>query len=326
MADTPLISIIIPVHNVAPYLRRCIESVRNQDIRDIEIILVENLSTDNSPEICREYAATDLRIKVLTIDTAGPSIARNSGLDIATAPYIGFIDSDDWIDPEMYSTMLREMQRHDAQSAYCNFMLDYDDGTSKSVFPDTGAVTVLDTKAAQRDIIMERSTSSPCVRLYQRDFFKSHRFPVGKFFEDHATLYRWIADCNRIVHIDSPFYHYFMRADSTCHSVQSSPQKAIDIFYAEYDRLAYIEANDIFSGDELIDARTHIIKQSVSHMRNYLSSTRAPMGDNELKKMREAILKCLRYSKDEIRPRTYNKLRRIAYFWPLYYLSHRKRK
>ena len=100
------VSVIIPVHNTAPYLRRCIESVRNQTLKDIEIILVDNLSTDDSPSICDEYANIDSRVRVLHLDEAGLSIARNAGIEIATAPYIGFIDSDDYIEPTMYENML----------------------------------------------------------------------------------------------------------------------------------------------------------------------------------------------------------------------------
>lgn len=105
------VSVIIPVHNTAPYLRRCIESVRNQTLKDIEIILVDNLSTDDSPSICDEYANIDSRVKVLHLDEAGLSIARNAGIEIATAPYIGFIDSDDYIEPTMYETCCQPCYR-----------------------------------------------------------------------------------------------------------------------------------------------------------------------------------------------------------------------
>ena len=105
------VSVIIPVHNTAPYLRRCIESVRNQTLKDIEIILVDNLSTDDSPSICDEYANIDSRVKVLHLDEAGLSIARNAGIEIATAPYIGFIDSDDYIEPTMYETCCQSWYR-----------------------------------------------------------------------------------------------------------------------------------------------------------------------------------------------------------------------
>lgn len=322
----PKISVIIPVHNVEPYIDRCVMSVRNQTLQDIEIILVENLSTDNSLKKCREHEAADPRVKVLVLDVAGPSSARNAGVKAATAPYIGFIDSDDWIDPETYETLLGAAKRHNVEMAYCNYRLDYEDGSFKSVFPDTGKTTPVDIPQLQRDIILERSTSSPCVRIYPREFFDTRQFPVGKFYEDHATMYRWIGCYKRAVYVDIPFYHYFMRKGSTCHSYSTDTGKIIDLFNAEYERLEYIEQHGIFTDpDELREARTHIIKQSISHLKTYISAIgRSNFNDAELKRMRHNLLKCLSYSRKEIKPRTYNKLRRIAYIWPIYFLLHSK--
>ena len=106
---SPKVSVIVPVHNTAPWLDRCVESVRAQTLRDIEIILVENRSTDASPELCDAYPAADARIRVLHLAEAGLSRARNAGLAVATAPYVGFVDSDDYIEPDMFggSTTLR---------------------------------------------------------------------------------------------------------------------------------------------------------------------------------------------------------------------------
>ena len=92
MENSYLVSVVIPVHNTAPYLHKCVESVRNQSLKEIEIILVENMSTDNSAEICDEYAKMDSRIKVLHLSVAGLCVARNAGIDVATAPYIGFAE------------------------------------------------------------------------------------------------------------------------------------------------------------------------------------------------------------------------------------------
>ena len=101
MKEEPLVSIIIPVHNTVSYLHKCVESIRNQTLKQIEIILVDNLSVDGSSDLCDEYALIDSRIKVLHLPIAGLSIARNAGMQVATAPYIGFIDSDDYIDSVM---------------------------------------------------------------------------------------------------------------------------------------------------------------------------------------------------------------------------------
>ena len=136
------VSVIIPVHNTAPYLRRCIESVRNQTLKDIEIILVDNLSTDDSPSICNEYANIDSRVKVLHLDEAGLSIARNAGIEIATAPYIGFIDSDDYIEPTMYENMLSAMVQNKVYMVYCNFCFEYEDGCIEQKYPDKNILVV----------------------------------------------------------------------------------------------------------------------------------------------------------------------------------------
>ena len=108
-----LVSIIVPVHNTADYLHKCIESLRSQTLQQIEIILVDNLSVDGSSEICDEYAKIDKRIKVLHLSIAGLSIARNAGMRIASAPYIGFVDSDDYVEPAMFEKMLDAMVQSD---------------------------------------------------------------------------------------------------------------------------------------------------------------------------------------------------------------------
>ena len=109
MESNYLVSVIIPVHNTAPYLHKCVESVRNQSLKEIEIILVENMSIDNSAEICDEYAKIDSRIKVIHLPIAGLCIARNAGIDAATAPYIGFVDSDDYVKQNYISTYANEI-------------------------------------------------------------------------------------------------------------------------------------------------------------------------------------------------------------------------
>lgn len=106
MENNYLISVIVPVHNTVNYLRKCIESIRNQSLENIEIILVDNLSTDGSSEVCDEYASMDTRVKVIHLSVANASVARNAGIDVASAPYIGFIDSDDYIDANMYEELL----------------------------------------------------------------------------------------------------------------------------------------------------------------------------------------------------------------------------
>ena len=117
----PLISVIIPVYNVEKYLNRCVQSVCNQTYHNLEIILVDDGSTDNSGKLCDEWAVKDLRIKVIHKDNGGLSSARNIGLDNAKGEYIGYVDSDDWIDMEMYSYLWTILKSYQVDVAFCDF-------------------------------------------------------------------------------------------------------------------------------------------------------------------------------------------------------------
>ena len=115
------ISVIVPVYKVEPYLKQCVDSIINQTYKNLEIILVDDGSTDNCGKICDEYASKDNRIKVLHIENGGPAVARNAGLDIATGKYIGYVDSDDYIEPDMYETLYNAMIKTNAGLVVCNW-------------------------------------------------------------------------------------------------------------------------------------------------------------------------------------------------------------
>ena len=115
----PKISVIVPVYNVEKYLRKCIESILNQTFREFELILVDDGSTDSSGKICDEYALKDSRIKVIHKENGGASSARNAGLDVAKGEYIGFVDSDDWIEMDMYGELYRLIKENNTDISVC---------------------------------------------------------------------------------------------------------------------------------------------------------------------------------------------------------------
>lgn len=117
----PKISIIVPVYNVENYVSKCIESIINQTYKDVEIIIVNDGSTDKSGDICDYYSKKDARIILIHQENQGLSMARNNALDIASGDYIGFVDSDDWIAPDMYGTLYNNAIEHDADISMCNF-------------------------------------------------------------------------------------------------------------------------------------------------------------------------------------------------------------
>ena len=125
----PELSIIVPVYKVEEYLPKCIDSILAQTFNDFELILIDDGSPDRCGEICDEYAAKDSRIKVIHQKNQGVSAARNAGLDIATGTYLGFVDSDDWIESEMYETMILTAEKEQADSVICGINFYHDDGT-----------------------------------------------------------------------------------------------------------------------------------------------------------------------------------------------------
>lgn len=318
----PLVSIIIPVHNMALYMRRCIESVRNQTLQNIEIILVDNLSSDSSSLICDEYAQLDSRIKVLHLDEAGLSIARNAGLDVASSLYIGFVDSDDYIEPDMYEKMFSAIEEYQAGVAYCNFCYESENGVLQQIYPDTGNVYLRSSKEVQEDIIMEKVSSSSCTKLFRKDLFEYNRFPNGMYFEDHTTIYRWLGEYDKIVWIDEAFYHYLQRHDSICHTIDT--QKRFHYFLAEYERLSFIETQQLFDGSRLFEARNFIIKNCIQHINECIKVDRSVGPFNVLVgEMRKRLKQWLKYGRSDLTKNNYKRLRKISFFWLLYYSTHR---
>ena len=119
MNNNPKISVIVPVYKVEKYLDRCVESIVNQTYKNLEIILVDDGSPDNCPVMCDEWAEKDERIRVIHKENGGLADARNAGMNIATGDYIGFVDSDDWIEPNMYEVLLKNALKYDADISRC---------------------------------------------------------------------------------------------------------------------------------------------------------------------------------------------------------------
>lgn len=210
--EGPLISVIVPIYKVEPYLRRCIESIIKQDYQNIEIILVDDGSPDRCGQICEEYALQDTRIKVIHRPNGGLSAARNSGLEICSGEYIGFVDSDDYIHPEMYSRLYKDILDYNTRLAFCHC-----DKFSGEKIPN-GDIT-LGRECRDKDYVMERSMSetkwwSAWAKLYHRSLFDGIRFPNNRINEDYAIMMFIYDRCDKIVIDYNKLYHYFQREGS----------------------------------------------------------------------------------------------------------------
>lgn len=210
--DNMVISIIIPVYNVEKYLRRCIDSVIKQSYKNLEIILVDDGSPDNSGPICDEYAKKDVRIRVIHKANGGLSDARNAGLDIATGEYIGFVDSDDYIAEDMYELLLHNILEFDADIAICGYAHVYDKHFTKCNL--SGQKYIYNNAEAMKLVLGNKINSYYWNKLYKKELFSKFRLPVGKVFEDIFTQHLLFAKAKTVVYQDSIKYFYFMSPQS----------------------------------------------------------------------------------------------------------------
>jgi glycosyltransferase involved in cell wall biosynthesis len=211
------ISVIVPIYKVEKYLKRCVDSIINQTCRNLEIILVDDGSPDNSGLICDEYARIDPRVRVIHKSNGGLSDARNAGIEIATGEYIGFVDSDDFIHPEMFSDLYERIRKHDADIAQCSFR-----AVTEDAFIDPGADNekVISNLEALRLIYTPFKVDYIVAwdKLYRKQLFDSIRFPVSKIHEDEYTTYKLFYLSGKIVVIDKKYYYYYQSPDSIIRS------------------------------------------------------------------------------------------------------------
>lgn len=180
-----MISVIIPVYNSAPYLEQCLNSVLSQTYPNLEVICVDDGSTDISKHIIQKFVEEDSRVILVSQPNSGVSTARNAGLDIAHGEYITFVDSDDEIEPDMYETLLDLLLRYKADIAHCGYKKMHLDGTVKDVL-GTGELLVQDSSEASKCLITgQHFVGSPCTKLYKQELFSNIRFvPELKINED----------------------------------------------------------------------------------------------------------------------------------------------
>ncbi|MBE7064724.1 MAG: glycosyltransferase [Ruminococcaceae bacterium] len=220
--NMPLISIIVPVYKVENYLDRCVESIVNQTYKRLEIILVDDGSPDNSPAICDSWSERDPRIKVIHKRNGGAAEARNAGLDVASGEYIGFVDSDDYIDKDMYRCMLAELEKSCADIACCKSLTVSNDDENACVPRGTYDVKFLNSKETVEAIFAFRIGTSFWRRLFHKNLFDDIRFPIGEINEEYPLLVPLAAKSSGTVLIEKVFYYYRDRSDSVTGTLHKS--------------------------------------------------------------------------------------------------------
>lgn len=212
--EQPLISIIVPVYKVEAYLDKCISSIVSQTYQNLEIILVDDGSPDNCPAMCDDWAEKDDRIRVIHKSNGALSDARNAGMAIASGELMGFVDSDDWISPDMYQILYENMVSTDSDLAACGVEMIWEDGRPSRMLTKPGGC-VLNREEAMHAIVAESWLKQPVwYKLYKTALVKDIPFPVGKCHEDVFWSYQAVARAGRVSVTDHVGYYYLQRSSS----------------------------------------------------------------------------------------------------------------
>lgn len=242
------VSVIVPVYNVQAYLKECLDSIRAQTCSDLEIICVDDGSTDDSASILAAYAAQDMRIKIITQDNAGLSAARNRGIKEAHGAYICFVDSDDRIQPTYVEALRQALLMENASIAVCDMIYFTETGTT--AFSDGG---VFSHTNARLFPLLVTINNSACNKLFRMDLFQDCLFPKGMLYEDLATIPILLYKAERVVKVNAPLYAYRQRAGSIRHTIS---ERIFDIYDAIERCQSYVHRHG--NEEEIISALKHL--------------------------------------------------------------------
>lgn len=234
-----LISIIVPVYGVEMFLDKCVESLTNQKNVNLEIILVDDGSPDKCPEICDMWAKRDQRVRVIHKKNGGLSDARNAGLEIAMGQFIAFVDSDDWVDSNLYYTLLSALKKSNSDVACCKIVKVWENENKCLKGEYSGEYRLYDTEAALFELITDGDVQQVVWnKLYRRTVLYNIMFEVGKFNEDEFWTYQVLGNANQVVVVDYAGYYYLQRNGSIMGSTYSI--KRLDAIDAKVYRQEYL--------------------------------------------------------------------------------------
>ncbi len=209
MSQQPLISVIVPVYNAVAFLDECLSSIVGQTYRNLEIIVVDDGSTDGSAQMCDSWAGKDQRIRVIHQPNCGHSAARNAALDVMTGSLVTMVDSDDVLHPRFVEILLDTMTATGADIAVCDYIPFSGSALSFPQPDERRTHTAFNRQEATLAVFYQQGlTHSPWARLFKASLFNDIRFPLGIIYEDLAIIYPLLQQCNRVVTIPDVLYGY----------------------------------------------------------------------------------------------------------------------
>lgn len=215
MNNQPLLTIIVPVYNILEYLPRCVRSITAQTYRNLEILLVDDGSMDGTGELCDELAKEDGRIRVIHKENGGSSSARNLAIEQAKGEYLGFVDSDDYISPDMYECLYQGIVEYQVPVAQIGRdEIDAEGNMLPNICEPPQEATCFEGEEFLRELLMHRGDCSFCTKLVKKDLLKEERFPVGLLNEDFYLLIKILPTIGKLVSLPGQAYHVFYRIGS----------------------------------------------------------------------------------------------------------------
>lgn len=275
----PVLSIIVPIYKVEKYLNKCIESILNQTFNEYELILVNDGSPDLCLDICRKYEKSDSRVIVIDKENGGISSARNVGLDIAKGKYIGFVDSDDWVEKSMYETLISIAEKYNADIVHCEYIEAMDE-SAKIVQEKKIIEKCLEKDEALDNLYNELTVSSAIAwnKIYKKELFNGIRYPVGKIHEDEFITYKLIYKANKVVYTNEKLYYYRNTPNSITNS--SFNLKRLDYYEALEERIRFFDK---------VNNKKMLGKTIIHYYFKLIGSYYSNKDANDKKKMEEII-------------------------------------
>ena len=247
----PLLTVVIPVYNVEKYLKRCIESILIQEWKNYDILLVDDGSTDNSPQICDDYAKTYDFISVIHKKNGGLSAARNTGISNAEGEYVYFPDSDDWIEPDTFLALAEALESQEFD--IISFNREFVKGEEDAIVSEPEVTQVFEGKDAFMQMLKHSYiTGFANDKVYRKSLFTEHniQFPIGKYYEDLGTNYKLFLSAKKVYATNQKYYHYLI--DNPDSITQSWNEKKFrdmfgfykEIFYSDFVR-SYLNQEEL---------------------------------------------------------------------------------
>lgn len=296
--EYPLISVIVPVYNVEAYLKRCVDSIRCQTYSNIEIILVDDGSPDNCPQMCDDFASEDSRIKVVHKANGGLSDARNCGIDASSGEYITLIDSDDYVTEDMVEVLYNRITLDESDMVLCNYLCVGDNGdTSRYAWENEPAMEdeLLSSNEAHKKLFGHKHWHYviACCKLYKRFLFDDFRYPLGKLHEDLHTTHLLFEKCSKISCVKKPLYYYYQNESSITHTYSIRRLDAVDAYISRFH--FYYDKQDYYCA--IMSVEFMIPKMITAHNELDLTNEQARSRLDNYKKEYKKLLKKVFFKK-----------------------------